>query len=100
MIVKDSPQVGWQGQLLALADQAPDLNGPEFERRAALLVDMAQPGADTALADVVEAVQILRDMDGCDANADRYSDHPDGAAGEWDRHLADALRRLGPKVGA
>lgn len=88
-----------EGQLLALAGQAPDLPGPEFERRAALLVDMDQPGADTALADVVEAVQILRDMDGCDANADQYSDHPGGAEGEWGRHLADALRRLNPNGG-
>lgn len=89
-----------EGQLLALAGQARDLNGPEFERRASLLVDMARPGADAALADVVEAVQILDDMQGCDANADLYSDHPAGAAGEWDRHLADALRRLNPEGGA
>lgn len=89
----------WEDQLLALAGQAPDLPGPEFARRAGLLVDMARPGADAALADVVEAVQILDDMQGCDANADRYSDHPGGAEGEWDRHLADALRRLGPNGG-
>jgi hypothetical protein len=99
MIVKDSPAVSWEGRLLALAGEAPDLPGPELERRAARLVDMARPGADQALADVVEAVQVLRDMGGCPANADLYSDHPAGAEGEWGRHLADALHRLNPNGG-
>lgn len=91
--------VTWEDQLLALAGQARDLHGPEMERRASLLVNLHRPGADVALTDLVEAVQILDDMKGCGANADLYSDHPAGAAGEWDRHLADALRRLNPHGG-
>ncbi len=103
MIVKDSPETARRDALVALAVEAPDLHGLELTRRAGRLADLAAPGADAALADLVEAVQILRDVDGCAPNADLYSDEPGSAdvvTREWESHRDDALRRLASAGGA
>lgn len=88
--------VTWEDRLVALAVEAPDLPGPELARRAGQLVDMTRPGADRAFGDLVEAVQILRDLDGFPLCADQVSDEPQLAGAEWESHRDDALRRLSP----
>ncbi len=69
---------------------------------AGLLADLAAPGAAEALGDLVEAVQILRDVAGCAPNAGLYSDEPgtvDVVVREWEGRRDDALRRLAPAGG-
>ncbi len=103
MIVKDSPVGARRDALVALAVEAPDLHGPELARRAGAWADLTAPGADVALADLVEAVQILRDVDSCTPNPGLYSDEPgtaDVVTREWESHRDDALRRLAPAGGA
>lgn len=94
MIVNSSPRADVEDALLALADQADGLHGPELKRRVGILADLTAPGAGQALADLVEAVGVLADMGGCPPNADLHSDEPAGAVAEWERHRDDALHRL------